>query len=56
MIQNELKEPLRACYPRDIVEQILWAARFEERDPRLDREALVAAVDAYFVSGADDGT
>jgi predicted ATPase with chaperone activity len=54
VIGNKLKEPLRACYPRDIVNQIRWAARFEEREPCLDRGALLAAVDAYFVSKPDD--
>jgi len=28
MIGVEHKEPLRACYPRDIVQQILWGARY----------------------------
>jgi predicted ATPase with chaperone activity len=53
VIQHKLKEPLRACHPRDIVKQIQWAARFEEREPCLDREALLAAVDSYFVCGTD---
>jgi predicted ATPase with chaperone activity len=52
IIRNKLKEPLRACHPRDIVNQILWAANYEEREPRLDREALLEAVDAYFVGEA----
>ena len=54
VIQNKLKEPLRACHPRDIVNQVRWAARYEEREPRLDREALMAAVNTYFVSETDD--
>lgn len=54
LIQGKLKEPLRACHPRDIVNQIRWAARYEEREPYLDRDTLLAAVDAYFVSEAED--
>jgi len=53
VIQNKLKQPLRACHPRDIVNQIRWAARFEEREPCLDRDAVLAAVDSYFVCGTD---
>jgi len=51
VLQNRLKEPLRPCYPRDLVNQIIWAARYEGRNPRLDRDALARAVDAYFLSG-----
>jgi len=50
VIQDKLKEPLRACHPRDLVNQIRWAASYEEREPRLDREALLRAADSYFVS------
>jgi predicted ATPase with chaperone activity len=48
-IQNKYREPLRACHPRDMVNQICWAARYENREPRLDWPSLVTAVDAYFV-------
>lgn len=49
VIRRELKEPLRACHPRDLVNQICWKARYKQVQPCLDREALLAAVDAYFV-------
>jgi len=48
-IQNKHREPLRACHPRDIVNQVRWAARYESREPSLDRDSLLAAVDTYFV-------
>jgi hypothetical protein len=51
-VLSKLKEPLRPCYPRDLVNQICWAARYEDRKPRLDRESLIRAVDAYFVAGS----
>jgi predicted ATPase with chaperone activity len=54
VIRSKLKEPLRACHPRDIVNQVRWAARYEQREPCLDRDALLAAAAAYFVSEADD--
>ena len=49
VIQNNLNEPLRACHPRDIVNQILWAARYEQQEPSLNRESLMNAIEAYFV-------
>jgi hypothetical protein len=48
-IHNVLKQELRSCYPRDIVNQARWAARFEGRAAHLDREALMCAVEAYFL-------
>ena len=49
VIRGKMNQELRACYPRDIVNQICWAARYEGRVPRLDHEALVGAVEAYFL-------
>lgn len=51
VLKNQLKEPLRPCYPRDLVNQISWTARYEGRKPRLDRDSLIRAVNAYFLSG-----
>ncbi|MGA7459499.1 MAG: hypothetical protein WBW69_04695 [Candidatus Korobacteraceae bacterium] len=48
VIKNKLHEPLRACHPRDIVNQIRWAARYEQKDVKLNREAVFSAVEAYF--------
>lgn len=50
MLQNKLQEPLRPCYPRDILNHICWAARYEGKKPSLDRETLVRAVETYFLS------
>jgi len=50
MIVHEYKEPLRACYPRDIVNQILWGARYLQKEPRLDREAVAQACRNYFLA------
>jgi predicted ATPase with chaperone activity len=49
LIRNTLKQELRACYPRDIVNQVCWAARYENRKPHLDHVALMQAVEAYFL-------
>lgn len=50
MIGLEYKEPLRACYPGDIVQQILWGARYLQKEPRLDREAVTQACHNYFLA------
>ena len=54
IIKNKYREPLRACHPRDVVNQIRWAARYRNSDPTLDRDSLLAAVEAYFISGGDE--
>ncbi len=50
VIRVRLKQELRSCYPRDIVNQIRWAARYEGRKPHLDHAAVMRAVEAYFLS------
>ena len=55
VIREDLKEPLRGCHPRDLVNQIRWKARYKDVDPHFDRESLIDAVDAYFVHDAEDG-
>ena len=54
VIRNRLKEPLRACHPRDIMNQIRWAARYEGSKPHLDHDAVLTAVAAYFVLPTED--
>jgi MoxR-like ATPase len=46
---RDLQQELRACQPRDLVNQVCWAAQYEDRRPILDRSSLRAAVDAYFL-------
>ena len=40
---------LLPCYPRDIVNQICWAAKYEGVKPHLDYAAVMRAVEAYFL-------
>jgi len=49
IIRYRLKQELRACHPRDLVNQICWAARYEDQEPRLDHAALSRAIEAYFI-------
>jgi predicted ATPase with chaperone activity len=50
MIGQEYQEPLRACYPRDVIQQVVWRARYLQQDPSLDRESAAQACRSYFLS------
>jgi hypothetical protein len=50
-IRGVLRQDLRACYPRDIIDQVCWAARFDDKDPFVDLGSLDQAIKAYFVRG-----
>jgi predicted ATPase with chaperone activity len=52
MIRDTRQLELRACQPRDLVNQVLWAAQYEDRPPEINRDALMRAVDAYFLPQA----
>jgi len=49
VLMRELKQPLRPCYPRDVLEQICWAAAYLGKRPRLEPEAVVQACRNYFL-------
>jgi len=51
LLTKELNEPLRACYPMDIVQQIRWAARYAGLPPRLDNDTVAQACRNYFLRG-----
>ena len=48
-IRVTLKQELRQCHPRDIVNQVLWAARYEGKKPFLDYQSVAQAIEAYFL-------
>ncbi len=50
LIRDTLKQELRQCYPRDLVNQILWAARYEGKKPILNHASLALAVEAFFLT------
>jgi predicted ATPase with chaperone activity len=52
MIRDTRQQELRACQPRDLVNQVLWAAQYEDRPPEINCAALMRAVDAYFLPQA----
>jgi len=41
--------PLRACHPRDIVDQLIDIARYQDRPPVLSKDLIDQACEAYFV-------
>lgn len=53
-IIHELRQPLRACYPRDLVQQIVWAAKFASEEPVLDAESVTRACSNYFLEPAPE--
>jgi predicted ATPase with chaperone activity len=54
LIRSDLKEPLRGCYPRDLVNQVCSRARYQQTEPSLDRDALMAAVKSYFIHASQN--
>lgn len=48
-IRGTMKQELRQCYPRDIVNQVLWASRYEGKQAYMDYTAMMQAVEAYFL-------
>jgi predicted ATPase with chaperone activity len=50
LIRDTLKQELRQCYPRDLANQVLWAARYEGKKAILDHASLAIAVEAYFLA------
>jgi hypothetical protein len=41
--------PLRACQPRDLIDQVTALCRYRGEEPQLNRENLDAACEAYFL-------
>ena len=44
-----LRRPLRACHPRDLLDQVTALCRYQGIEPRITRELLDAACASYFV-------
>ena len=51
-IATQLRQPLRACYPRDIVQQVVWGARYRGEQPVLSRDAVEQACRSYFLASS----
>ena len=48
--------PLRACHPRDLLDQVTALCRYRGIEPVITRELLDAACSSYFVDGESDST
>ena len=51
-VLSELRQPLRACYPRDIIQHLCWKAKYEDTQPLFTVEAIREACDTYFLGPA----
>jgi hypothetical protein len=40
---------MRACHPRDLVEQVIDMSRYQGREPALSRDLIDAACHSYFI-------
>ncbi|MFC5863261.1 ATP-binding protein [Acidicapsa dinghuensis] len=49
LIRHCYHQELRACQPRDLINQVCWAARYEDREPVLDLTTLTRAAESYFL-------
>ena len=47
------KLQMRACHPRDLVEQVVDMCRYQQREPLITRELLDAACASYFLEESD---
>jgi hypothetical protein len=50
---NPSGRPLRACHPRDLLDQVTALCRYRGIEPVITRELIDAACDSYFVSTTD---
>ncbi|HEX5109600.1 MAG TPA: hypothetical protein VFV95_14200 [Vicinamibacterales bacterium] len=51
-----ISRPLRACQPRDLIEQVTALCNYRGEEPRITRELLDAACAAYFVDDTTGST
>ena len=49
-VHGTLKQELRSCYPRDIINQICWAAKYEGREPQINHRTVMRAIESYFLT------
>jgi hypothetical protein len=51
-----INRPLRACQPRDLIDQVIALCRYRGQEPAITRELLDAACRAYFVDNELEST
>jgi hypothetical protein len=45
--------PMRACHPRDLIEQVIDLCRYQGREAKITRELLDTACQSYFLQGSE---
>jgi hypothetical protein len=55
-LRNEIQVPLAHCYPRDLMDQIFWAARYLNAKPEFNKDLAKWACSNYFFSGIGSGS
>jgi SpoVK/Ycf46/Vps4 family AAA+-type ATPase len=53
-VLTDRNQPLRACYPRDIIQHICWKAKYEGSQPVLTAQAIQDACNSYFLAPSTD--
>jgi hypothetical protein len=46
---TDMKQSLSQCHPRDLINQIFWAARYAGLEPHLTRKSVELACRAHFL-------
>jgi MoxR-like ATPase len=54
-LRDEIQVPLAHCYPRDLMDQIFWAARYLNAKPEFNKDLAKWACSNYFFSGMGKG-
>jgi predicted ATPase with chaperone activity len=49
-VTKDMKQSLAQCHPRDLINQIFWAARYAGTEPQVTRGTLDEACKSYFLS------
>jgi predicted ATPase with chaperone activity len=49
-VTKDMKQSLAQCHPRDLINQIFWAARYAGAEPQVTRDTIDEACKAYFLS------
>ncbi len=50
LITHTYRQPLRACYPRDVLNQVCWSAKYLGKEPQLDERSIQDACRNYFIN------
>jgi hypothetical protein len=52
ILTGEFNQPLRACYGRDVINQIRWGAQYEGHEPQVTKDTVLQACKNYFLTPA----